>query len=193
MKNKLMVVFILFWGTGPAFGVWPESRVDFSMLPPYCAARMAHKLDWVPESQYKLWENRLGPDFLHIHHYCAGLHTYQLALREMEKAERDAKLRGALTEMEYVRVRAKPGFVLLPEIYAKMSNIYFRLADYSSALQYAKTALRLKPDFTYPYAIMSDVYRAMGDGKRAVDVLKKGLEKKPYSKLLKRKLKKLEK
>ena len=55
---------------------WPKSEAEFALLPPYCKARMGPGKGLnVPESEVAKWKQVLGPGFIHVHHFCAGLNT----------------------------------------------------------------------------------------------------------------------
>ena len=73
---KLLIIISLLLTSQWACGAYPGTDADFAVLPPYCKARLSPLGDKDPSNQ--LWNRRLGHDFLHIHHYCAGLHTRNL-------------------------------------------------------------------------------------------------------------------
>ena len=87
---------------------WPTTPADFATLPPYCKARLKPS----SETETQVWSQRLGTGFLHVHHYCAALHTEKLCFRAKTSADRKACLRDAIKEIEYVEDHASPDFIL---------------------------------------------------------------------------------
>lgn len=182
-------IFIILFITLPVKAEFPKSESDFVLLPPYCKARFGDK----KSENYKAWGKRLGHDFLHLHHYCAGLHTLNLANKETDIKERNYKLTTAIGEMGYVLKNASQEFALLPKIYFDQGNIYELLNQPDKAMQDYQKSLSLNTKNSMPYAAMSDLYLKLNNKKEAIAILEKGLKYKPNSKVLRKHLEKLTK
>lgn len=70
---------------------------EFLALPEYCRA----KFSGPPSPLYEKWHRRIGPDFIHIHHYCRGLTLLRRGKMEFNKGKRKNILNMAIGEMNY--------------------------------------------------------------------------------------------
>jgi tetratricopeptide (TPR) repeat protein len=166
---------------------------QLAMLPPYCKYTQVFREN-VPGGndvqQIERWANALGAgNFLHLHHYCAGLENTNRALYfSSTKLDRDRELRTSLNEFDYVLARVTPDFALLPEILTKRGENLLRLGSGPQGLLDLNRAIELKPDHWPPYAALSDYYKALGDVASAREWAEKGLSAAPGTKALQRRL-----
>ena len=49
---------------------YPSTDEDFALLPPYCHAKMRGTKG---KGQSKIWSQRFGRSYIHVHHYCSAL------------------------------------------------------------------------------------------------------------------------
>lgn len=168
---------------------WPTTKAEFSRLPAYCLARHGPKYGIsVPESEINKWKRILGAGFLHVHHFCAGLNTLRILDRKIpEKHE----LIGVLGEFEYTQRHSPKDLPLLPRIHVEKGKLLLRLDRNGEAVREFLQAIKLKPDYTLPYAELSDYYEKNELTKDAINILEEGLKHSPNSKRLKRRLDKL--
>jgi tetratricopeptide (TPR) repeat protein len=164
----------------------PKTEIDFAMLPPYCKARASEE----PSKSYQHWLSRLGTDFVHINHYCNGLHIIAQSTRLFNKAEQNLLLNRAIQEMSYVEQHASSGFSLLPKISYDIGQLYEKMDKTVEAMQAYRYSIKLNPNLPIPYAALSDLFKKQKDDKMARSILEQGLEHKPSSKAL---LKRMEK
>ncbi|MGB4923109.1 MAG: hypothetical protein WBO98_02820, partial [Candidatus Nitrotoga sp.] len=47
---------------------YSPTTAELSLLPPFCQAKLGTN-----PADHKLYSGKVGPDWLHIHHYCVGL------------------------------------------------------------------------------------------------------------------------
>ena len=73
--------------------------------------------------------------------------------------------------------RADQKFILLPEIYATQSSVFFMQKDYPNAITAIRNAIKHKPNYVRGYAQMSDILLAAGRRGDAVKALKIGYAK----------------
>ncbi len=135
----------------------------------------------------------MGPqNFRHLHHYCQGL---GLAARaryfESKQTQREFLFVHSVTEFDYVLERVDRTFALLPEILTKKAESLSALRR-EDAIDAAKRAIELKPDYWPAYAALSDYFQMKGDPERARQWLKKGLDVAPNAKALHRRLAELD-
>jgi tetratricopeptide (TPR) repeat protein len=112
---------------------WAPSAKEYFVLPDYCKAKITQAItgfwagdvasnsEWrreaarmlAPQSQIKLWEKRVGYDFVHLHHYCLGLVWLSraedpVALKRMNRSRKQAYSL-AVSEINYTRSKSRPG------------------------------------------------------------------------------------
>jgi len=165
------------------------------MVPRYCMYTQPYRAR-IPGSSGEVnrWYSVMGPTFHAMHHYCWGLMNTNRALFLVKtRTARVFYLNASISEFDYVIQRAKPDFVMLPEIHMKKGENLIRLGRGPQGIQELERAIELKPDYWPPYAVMSDYYKAAGDIKKAREVLEKALSYSPDAKGLKTRLEKLEK
>ena len=171
---------------------------QLAMLPPYCKYTQVFR-DNVPGGndprEIERWANAMGAaNFVHLHHYCAGLENTIRALYFSSTAlDRNRELKTSLTEFDYVLARVSSDFALVPEILTKRGENLLRLGNGPQGLLDLNRAIELKPDHWPPYAAMSDYYKGLGDVASAREWAKKGLSAAPGTRALERRLAELDK
>lgn len=112
-------------GAWPALGQHPTAA-EYRALPPYCHARV----DGSPEER-STWSQTLGPDvFLHVHHYCFGLHFMRKAQTTMDKGQRKYLYSQAIGEFGYVIKNWPPGTAM-----TQKAKAYVRQAELMQKMQ----------------------------------------------------------
>jgi len=86
-----------------------------------------------------------------------------------------------------------PNFVLLPKMYYDMGKVQEALDDYQSAIESYQKSVQKNPKVWMTYAALSDLLSKLNKNKEAIEILEKGLEHKPNSKPLLKRLAKLKK
>jgi len=192
-KNYLILIS-LFFMCSKVSAEYPKSFTDFALLPPYCKA----KLNPSSAANTQLWAKKLGQDFSHTHHYCAGLHSLRIAKTIYSTApdkmqHKNHLLSSALGEIEYMEKHASPKYILFPHIYTTKAEVYLERNQANNAIKYFNTAINANKKFTKPYALLSDYYVKINNHNLARDTLEKGLKYSPKSKALNKRIKKLSK
>lgn len=163
---------------------------DFLVLPKYCDAKL-NKPDGDPEKLK--WGSTLGPDFIHVHHYCAGLNFMNRANKMVGRPhDRKELLTAADGEFRYLMTHATPQFSLMPEIAMNRGLANVRLEKGAEAAKYFYRAVELKPDYAAAYGALSDYYRDLGNIAEARKIVQEGLAKVPDAKGLQRRQAELE-
>ena len=164
------------------------STEELRLLPPYCTTKFtkgASRKD--PEVRH--WVSILGENYSHIHHYCKGLNY---AIRANAGGSNTSHyLKQSLNNYDYVLGHMTPGFVLLPELLVKRGKTLQRQNRNEAAIGDFLKAIKAKPDYTPAYAALSDAYKAMGNKAEARKALEDGLEHKPDSRSLNKRMEKL--
>lgn len=196
MIKKIACYFLIFsiLYLNNAWAEYPQTSEDYALLPPYCKARFSG--DNSP--LYIKWKKRLGHDFIHTHHYCAGLHSLRLAKKiystspEMVQNKRHLLSR-ATSEIAYMEKHASPPYILFPHIYTSKAETYLVMDQPQKALEYFNKAMNANKKFTKPYALLSDYYVKTNQKKLAREILNEGLKFSSKSKALTKRVKKLSK
>ncbi|MCH9671417.1 MAG: tetratricopeptide repeat protein [Gammaproteobacteria bacterium] len=171
---------------------FPETEQDISKLPKFCQVRLRHK-----RPQYKQlaesWAARVGREnWVHMHHYCFGLHQTRLAPLQRDPKRRTTAYQRSIKEFSYILSRATPRWPYLAQGYYNRGRSYLEVGATAAALRDLNHAIKLKPRASAPYLALSRFYEKTGQAKRAVGILNEGIRQSPKSKALKRRLARLE-
>jgi tetratricopeptide (TPR) repeat protein len=188
-KSTLFLFISLLLNANQSFADYPQTDRDFSLLPPFCKA----KLKPSSPAETDLWAKRLGHDFGHTHHYCAALHSLRVAnnIQPINAERKQAKIGlygSVLGEVEYMEKNANPQYVLFPNIYTTKAEALFALDRPGEAAAYLTKAIEKNKKFTKAYSMLADYYIKTGNAKAATDILQEGLNHSPKSKKLQKKL-----
>jgi tetratricopeptide (TPR) repeat protein len=156
---------------------------QWALLPEWCrytqdnpvAFRAGIAWDRVPEAQK--WIALIGPDMLHMHHYCRGL-RYELMLTgfaDLNPRERIALNENIISEMAYVINNCGPTMPLLPEVMLKKGEAHLRMNELPLAADAFEQSRRLKPDYWPAYTRWADVLINLKQFDRARALLEEGL------------------
>jgi len=154
---------------------------ELSTLPPYCRIKLRYQLD---SPEYKSMLESFGPDFLHVHHHCAGLNFINRYYRTSDAADKTFYLQSALTEFGYMVSHAKSEFSLMPDVYLNQAITYSLLKNNAMAINSLDKAISLNPKFTRAYSLLADYQIGLKQGSKALDAVTEGLRQIPDSKFL---------
>jgi len=174
-------------------------RRELAKLPPYCI-HTAHFRESIPggmdADRARPWQQLFGEVFQTLHHYCWGL----MYLHRAKFLARDDRTRRwnfsvAIHEFDYVlnfvNAREMFDFVLLPEILTRRGEALLGLDRPISAIPEFERAMKLRPDYWLPYALLADHYVEVGEVAAARGILEAGLANAPEAKGLVRRLSEL--
>lgn len=193
MTKQLIFIFLLIGLSTLSFNAssfFPETDKDFSLLPSFCKVRAGRGTT----AEVTLWKKRLGSDYIHIHHFCAGLHSYNYTTMNFpknkdEKAFHIHALKSVLGEVKYMESKVKnKNFTFFPSIYLLKANAHADLGQTAEALIYFNKSITANKKFTRAYLALSRYYQKLGNKAKARATIEQGLQYKPSSKGLKRQL-----
>lgn len=191
LTSKIILSLTLICSAPMAYALYPKEDVDFLTLPDYCAVRLQEKYQGT--DTYKIMEKRLAGNG-GLHHYCAGLFTYQVALRMHDESAKRHELQQAILEMNYpFHHGMSNNFVLRPKMHYDIGKVYEELGDFKNALENYYKSIELNPNIWLPYAAICDLQIKLNNTQAAIEIIEKGLTKKPKSKPLLKRLAKLKK
>ena len=168
----------------------PEDITDAEMalLPPYCADANTFKYGDAsnnPSPNAPKWIGMMGPGFWHIHHYCWALINLNRAQRaSMPPSVQAFTRQDAIEDMYYVIHNTTSDFVILPELYTKIGEVYLQLKRPRNAETAYSKAWELRPDYWPPYVQWATYLAQAGQRERARQVAQEGLKHAPTSQTL---------
>lgn len=189
--SRLLAVILFFGIAQDTLAEYPKTDFDFLALPEFCMATQNQRLQG--SALQKRWLKRIegfdGP-----HHYCAGLFTYNLALKIADKGARNYKLSGALNELVYpYNHHFNPNHPLSSHLLYDIARVHEDMEDYKTAIEFYRKSIELNQKSWLTYASLSDLLVKLNMTKDAIDLLQNGLQHKPESKPLLKRLAKLKK
>lgn len=179
--RKLVVAWLaMMVQAPPATAGWGPNAAEMAALPPYCAARFEEGSD-----AFKSWKAQMGGDFLHVHHYCAGLNMLNRARGSAASGNKDM-LGAVVREFDYVLTHAESGFYLRPEILMNRGLALSMLNRHGEAVGNLQKAIELDPKQPRAYAALADLYDRQKNRSLALETVTAGLRHNPEAKSLQR-------
>lgn len=166
----------------PAMAAWAPSPAEMAALPPYCAAKFGERAN--PDLA-KMWRASMGGDFIHIHHYCAGLNFLNRSRGMLPSKTRDI-LGATVREFDYVLSHASPEFYLRGEILMNRGIALSMAKRVGEAVGNLSQAIELDPKLSRAYMTLADVYIKQNNRSKALEIVSDGLRHNPDTKSLQR-------
>lgn len=154
------------------------------LLPSYCKDNAT--------GHFEKWRNTFGEAFIHMHHYCSGIFAEQKAKTTMDQRERAHWLGRVVHQMRYVSGSCNRGCVLYPELHTRWGWALSEQGQIAEAIQHYQLAYMEKPNYAPAYARLSELYLEANQPDKAREVLESGIKASPKSRMLKKRLKKLD-
>lgn len=196
MKSKILrqafglTVLAIWIGIGmPQASASPYTPTasEMAALPPFCKAKLG-----ADPANVKLYSDSIGPDWLHIHHYCFGLGFTNKYYRDFgNRMAQAGDLKEAVTNYDYVLVHATPGFWMRAEIGTQKARILVAAKRNAEAIGALDVAIEANPDYAPAYATLSDIYRDLGQRAKDLASVEQGLQHVPLDMSLQRRYKQL--
>lgn len=180
-ESGLFLVLAWLALTQPVAADWAPSKVEMGALPPYCAARFDEKSE-----AFKNWRATMGSDFIHIHHYCAGLNFLNRARGMASTGGRQDTLGAVVREFDYVLSHASPGFYMRPEIMMNRGIALSMMKRNGEAASNLLKAIELDAKQPRAYMALADLYDGMKNRGKALETVTDGLRHNPGTKSLQR-------
>jgi len=162
---------------------WAPTDSEMASLPPYCMARFKSGQD---SPEYKMWEGKLGKDFLHTHHYCAGINFINRYYRSRSQQDKRFNLNQAQNNLQYMVANADPGYSLMPDVYLNLGVVHSLTNQTAQAITHFNKAIELNPRQPKAYNALSDYYVKTKQSAKALAIVTTGLRHNPDTKSLQR-------
>ena len=179
----LLLGLIIVWPAAAQQVDYPIRRGTFTpgelaMLPPYCKSMQGMPGYTGPEGDR--WRAILGPDLMHIHHYCRGLRdVYYLTYTVVTPVQRRFLWNRAINEYDYMIRASRIDMPLMPEFYFRRGEALVMLGQLAEAEFAFQEARRLKPSYAAAYAAWADQLMHLKLHDRAQALLLEGLQNAP--------------
>lgn len=164
-----------------AQAAWAPTAAEMAALPAYCGARFNEGSE-----AFKTWRSTVGGDFIHIHHYCAGLNFLNRSYGMSSTKDRQGTLGGALREFDYVLTHASPEFYLRAEILMNRGVALSQLKRPGEAIANLNQAIEKNPQLPRAWMTLADMYDAQKQRAKALETVTEGLRHNPGTRSLQR-------
>lgn len=148
-------------------------------MPEYCPDSLAFSpryAEGATAARQRRWVAMMGESFWDIHHYCWAIAVINRSkLTGVDKQRREYMLRDAIDDITYVLRRARPDFVLLPEIYTRLGDVQQSRERPVDALYAYEQAVQSRADYWPAYVRLADLHASLGSNEQAVTVVERGL------------------
>jgi tetratricopeptide (TPR) repeat protein len=180
------------WGFAATLVCIHAVAVDFSFtpnpaemtrMPPYCQAKFTLKQG---SPEWNAWRDRIGSNFIDLHHYCAGLNFANRYWSATNSKDRGFYLQNAMNNFNYMVRAAKPDFVLGAQLYSDRGEVFKLMGKRGEAAKDFDQAISINPRIVKPYLQLADLYVADKSAKRALETVTEGLRHIPDSTALQR-------
>lgn len=159
------------------------TAAEIALLPPFCAHTQSFEMRGnpsAPTDEQRRLLALMGPTLWDMHHYCWALVNMHRADGAVgNRAQRRYLLEWAIKDCFYVIKQAPANFVLLPEIFTRVGDLYVLLDQVAEAMPHFERAIELKPDYWPPYVRLAEINLSIGRRAAAEGLLKQGLEAMP--------------
>lgn len=167
----------------PALADWVPSPAEMAALPAYCVAKFNEGTN--PASA-KVWRASMGSDFMHIHHYCAGLNFLNRARSMSSGNDKQGVLGAAMGNFGYVLKHTQPDFYLRPEILMNRGVTQSMQGRDGAAVSDLLKAIEMDPKLPRAYIVLADLYAKQKNRSKALETVTAGLRHNPDTKSLQR-------
>lgn len=163
---------------------WAPSASELALLPEYCKVRAT---DNQRSPEFKSWMQRIGPKFVDIHHYCAGLNFINRYQNLVSDRNRKFYLSRALSQIDYFAKDMPPDFPLAGDVYLNRGVALQLMGRDAAALTDFTKALERDPKQVRAYLEIASFHEKNRHKSKALDIVTTGLRQVPESKRLQRK------
>jgi tetratricopeptide (TPR) repeat protein len=162
---------------------WAPTDAELASLPPLCKVKMKAGAG---SPEYKTWEQSMGKDWLHTHHYCAGLNFLNRYYRARSASDKGSNLKNAQGNLQYMVTHAAPTYSLMPDVYLNLGVVYSLSNQPAQAITHFSKAIELNPRQPRAYNAMADYYSSIKQTARALETVSEGLRHNPDTRSLQR-------
>ncbi len=196
LPPRRVALFLLAAGLGAAVGStssayggldnYQLTREEVALLPEFCRHTQLIIERHGSAPAQREWVERVGPSFMHMHHYCIAVVAYVRSFRHTNSiTDRKGYLGFAEDNLSYVVRNAEPTFALLPEVLFRRGQTRVRLGKIAEGIKDLEDAIAADPKHARAHYALAQALLGRNDRKGAEAALRTGLKHSPESRLLK--------
>jgi len=171
----ILITVLLF--SKSAFSEYAISATEILQMPPFCRGLSEPNFTYAARKLRK----RVKVPGQHTQHFCHGMKS--IIRRQYETA---------VSEFEYVQHHSTKRHALIPATSLYKAEALGKLGKVIPALEEYNKAIQLKNKYPQAYSRLSSYYIKLKKKKKAIETVKLGLKFLPNSKMLKKKLKRIQ-
>ena len=181
----ILVVFgLLGVNQASAVSAYTPTAAELALLPLSCQAKLKNS----NPTDIKLYSAKIGPDWLHFHHYCFALNFSNRYTKSFaNKTDQLFYLQSAMGEFDYVFTHSSPDFWMRPEMHVQKGKLLASAKRNSEAVAEFEQALQKNPNYVEAYVALSDYYKNTGQQSKSIAAVEQALQRAPNIKSLQRK------
>lgn len=169
---------------GSAMLPFSPTPSEMALLPEFCRVRATDNQN---SPEFQSWMQRIGPKFLGIHHYCAGINYINRYQYRIADKHRKYYLSRAVPEIDYIAKEMPPEFPLASEIYLNRGIALKLMGKDAEALADFNRSIDRDPRQAAAYLVIADYHIKAKNKPKALEIVSAGLKNAPDNKRLQRK------
>ena len=152
--------------------------IEMQRMPAYCKAKFT-----APQGspEWQVWRDRLGENFIDIHHYCAGLNWVNRYWKATNVTDRIYYVTRALDEITYMVKAQKPEFPLRANVLSSRGEVFKLMGKSAEAIKDFSDAVAINPKMVKAYLQLAKLYVDSKNQRQALEVIGEGLRYTPDS------------
>lgn len=182
----LIITTTLGYPTAVYSFTWQPTPLQYALLPDYCKARMSDHFQnrqgtWrnrfpINEAQIKHWKQKVGADFIHMHHYCAGL-GWLMNAETLSSDRKTWAYKQAELEINYTIGRSRPTSPIWLEMNIAQARARAGLGKRKEAIAQLTQLQAQNPKSPDVYVVIAQILDRSGQTEEAISVLENGMAK----------------
>jgi len=182
--TTLVVFGLLGVNQASAVAGYAPTAAELALLPLSCQAKLKNP----NPTDIKLYSAKIGPDWLHFHHYCFALNFINRYTRSFaNKTDQLFYLQSAMGDFDYVFTHSSPDFWMRPEMHVQKGKLLAAAKRNVEAVREFEQALQDNPNYVEAYVALSDYYKNAGQQSKSIAALEQAMQRAPNIKSLQRK------
>ena len=177
MKQLFFLIVMLMFSK-LSFAEYAVSAQEILQMPPFCRGLSIGNF----QKNARKYKKNIKMPGQHTQHFCHGMKS--IIRRNYETA---------VKEFNYVQTHSTRQHVLIPATSLYKAEALGKLGKVGEALTEYYKAIQFKNNYTQAYYRLANYYLTLNQKERALETIKLGLKYSPNSKLLKKRLQKLQK
>ncbi|WP_429885857.1 tetratricopeptide repeat protein [Geoalkalibacter halelectricus] len=180
MKNFIAVCFLVVFGVACIqSGVHAVTSVrvldivvspeEFSVLPEMLQVRIQYGQKHNHPS-FKMWHGRVGPDYIHYHHWALGIVTFNRGKAENNQQRKTQLMRRAAGEFNYVLNQSSPNNPHRYYLHYQRGEALMATGDFNNAAIDFTQSIKLNRNHLPSYLRLGEIYSVLGMHQQAQEI-----------------------